>query len=953
MKTSTSLRPLFIVTLFALATLNLQAQLSFTNANSKLQNSNFRSGCSVTVVDVNFDGLDDILRMDLGHYLNLEIQERDGNFTNYYLDDIGGGSAWAMTAADVDHNGWKDVVTDGTGGIRFIKIFESAGNITVTNTLLGNSGFFLQNATFCDMNNDGWIDLFCCDDNDASHLYLNDGTGNLNISSFVSFAVNPTIFYGGDPADSGNYGSAWIDFDNDGDLDLFVAHCRQSTSSPTDLRRKDRLFVNDGNNVFTDQSTAYGIETTDFWQTWTASFGDIDNDGDLDLMVTNHDHFSQIFENDGTGHYSELLNTGFNTNSITPIESVMEDFDNDGYLDILVAGSEWVYYKNNGNKTFTQVSGLFANNGMLSFATGDLNHDGYIDIYASYGDIYQNPSNTFDDVLYLNDAKSGNNFITFNLTGTVSNKGAIGGRATIYGPWGVQIREVRAGESYGTCNSSQLHFGIGQNTVIDSAVISWPSGLTTTFGQLDAGQFVSVVEGGCIITGNIIPGPFILCTGQTLNLNAANGFTSYNWSTGATTQSITVSTGGTYNVMVTDASGCNNISATVTVLLNPDETPTVSASGPLQFCQGGSVTLTSSAATSYLWSNGNTTQSITVNQSGTYSLTILGVCGIFNSAPVVVDVLAAPLPVATGASGIGPTSLVLTATGDSLFWYDQQTGGTLLGTGPSFTTPILTTTTTYWVENATSYPGPINFTGQTYHQGTLYSGGTTTNGTNDFDVISNSTLVSVKVYTDTPGNREIQLKNAGGTVLQSLLVNIPMDSSLITLNFPLTPGTGYELTTNPTVNTSTLGTITPRLQRSSAGVSYPYTINNIVSITGSNQGPGYYYYFYDWEVQEAPTVCVSDRVAVIADITTGIADNLAYNNGVKIFPNPASDHLMITLANPAETQVFIFDALSRVVKQVSFNSAENSLSIADLSAGIYQLRLTQNGSSYNYKLSVR
>ena len=134
----------------------------------------------------------------------------------------------------------------------------------------------------------------------------------------------------------------------------------------------------------------------------------------------------------------------------------MQDFDNDGYLDILIAGSEWLYFKNNGNMTFTRQTTMFANNGMLSFATGDLNHDGFVDVFASYGDIYQSPSNTYDDVLYLND-RNQNNFIAFTLEGTQSNKGAVGARVTIYGPWGIQIREVRAGESYGTCNSSQLH----------------------------------------------------------------------------------------------------------------------------------------------------------------------------------------------------------------------------------------------------------------------------------------------------------------------------------------------------------------------------------------------------------------------------------------------------------------------------------------------------------------
>ena len=81
---------------------------------------------------------------------------------------------------------------------------------------------------------------------------------------------------------------AGSDFDNDHDLDLHVAHCRQSTSSPTDLRRINRLFVNDGNNNFTEAAGTYGIDIG--WRTWTASFGGIDNDGDLDLLLTNPTH---------------------------------------------------------------------------------------------------------------------------------------------------------------------------------------------------------------------------------------------------------------------------------------------------------------------------------------------------------------------------------------------------------------------------------------------------------------------------------------------------------------------------------------------------------------------------------------------------------------------------------------------------------------------------------------
>ena len=123
-----------------------------------------------------------------------------------------------------------------------------------------------------------------------------------------------------------------------------------------------------------------------------------------------------------------------------------------------------------------------------------------------------------------------------------------------------------------------------------------------------------------------------------------NGFASYDWSTGDNTQNIQVSAAGTYNVMVTDNTGCTNISPNFTVQLNPDETPSVTASGELNICQGNAVTLTSSVAVAYNWSNGNSGQSISVDQTGDYSVTIQGVCGSFISDPVHVEVLPAPAP---------------------------------------------------------------------------------------------------------------------------------------------------------------------------------------------------------------------------------------------------------------------------------------------------------------------
>ena len=102
-----------------------------------------------------------------------------------------------------------------------------------------------------------------------------------------------------------------------------------------------------------------------------------------------------------------------------------------------------------------------------------------------------------------------------------------------------------------------------------------------------------------------------------------------------------VTTPGNYVVTIDDGAGCE-ATTSITVLQSPDETPVVTLVRDETFCEGGSVTLTSSAASGYDWSNGPTTQSIEVTTSGTYNVTIDGVCGAYTSDDVVVTVLDAP-----------------------------------------------------------------------------------------------------------------------------------------------------------------------------------------------------------------------------------------------------------------------------------------------------------------------
>ncbi len=202
-----------------------------------------------------------------------------------------------------------------------------------------------------------------------------------------------------------------------------------------------------------------------------------------------------------------------------------------------------------------------------------------------------------------------------------------------------------------------------------------PGGATTSSISVTTSGTYSVVvnNGGCAsapsnaitVTVNPLPstptitpsGPTTFCTGGSVNLTATAA-NSYLWSPGgATTQTLTATTSGSYSVQVTDANGCTATSAPTVVTVNSSAvTPTVTPSGPTTFCTGGSVTLTSSAASGYVWSPGGaTTQGITVSTSGSYTVQITDVNGCTaTSAPTVVTVN--PVPATPTITAAGPTT---------------------------------------------------------------------------------------------------------------------------------------------------------------------------------------------------------------------------------------------------------------------------------------------------------
>lgn len=921
----------------------LVAQLSFTNS-SQLLNQTFNSGGCVGVNDMNGDGLDDIVHMNESRRVMVEYQNPDGSFTLYDYGQVSGSNQWGMTIGDVDANGHNDVLSGGNSdGVHLVMI--DAPGVSQQLSLPNGAGLFMQACNMADINNDGHTDVFACHDVGTSRIWGNDGTGTL-VPELNWIDLNTV------PAsdNSGNYGSVWTDVNNDGHLDLYIAKCRQGVSNPLDPRRINQLFLNDGNGNYTEVADERGLVI--FSQSWTADFADIDNDGDMDCLITNHDTTIKLLENDGNGFFTDITaGSGLEITGFF-LQAMMRDFDNDGFVDVIYAGGVHGYLKGNGNGTFTPQGGMFPySDTMHSFGIGDLNNDGFLDVYSSYGNGYVSIDNNNPDILWLNDTND-NNYFAVNLQGTVSNINAIGARVEIYGDWGVQIREVRAGESYGINNSFQLHFGLGQSTEVETMVIKWPSGLQETFSNLAANSAITVIENTCIAEPVAITsdGPAILCEGGSLTLTATAG-ESYLWSNGETTQSIVVTEEGAYSVTVTSEGGCPSVAPMLMVTVEPDETPEVTVEGELQFCEGESVTLTSSEASGYAWSNGDDAQSIVVTQTGEYSVTIEGVCGDFTSEVISVEVFDAPAaPFAEGDIIPAPGTAQLTAIGNDLRWYDVPVGGEILGTGPNFETPFINETTSFYVEDANIVGGEIVFGGKEDNSG---PGGMHSNSSFflKFDAFEDIIIKSVLVYANGSGNRTIRATDSNGTIIAEGVYNIPDGESRVDIEFEIPAGTGYELKT----------TGNPQLYRNGEDntLAYPYALGDMGAITGTNiQGSNefnYYYFFYDWEVQRPESGCVSDRVEVLAVVdttTSGIEedDQMVFD----LFPVPASDIVNLELSFAGVFDLQLLDVSGKTLlneQRVANEGDVQQINLQGLATGLYFVKVI-NGEDFGVRRLV-
>lgn len=460
------------------------ADISATAGVSGIQPEGYGHGVSFN--DVNKDGLLDIFYTNAGGpsmadvlYINQGNNVFQDQTINRNIADTG--HTHGVVSFDMDNDGDLDVFMSNqpvennvaigrnrlyrNDGGSFTDITEWAG--------IANEGYYSRGAIALDINNDGNLDLFnvnwgpttnpYCELNE---LYLGDGTGKMTrVHQGTDGPAN-------DPNVNGRQGITSADFDNDGDIDIYV--CRRE--------EPNWLFVNDGTGHFTEQAATRGVAVGG--RSHGATFVDIDNDGDLDLFVMNYTPGGSldlpqlnVFFNNGNGTFTDrssnynILVSGYTT--------TFGDVDNDGDLDMFLIrndekeeGTTPKLYINDGqgNLTYLYVPAFeVLAHGARGAAFGDTDNDGDIDLFiaCTWGPNY----------LLRNDLKNDNHYLDVLCIGPNGDYGGFGAKVSVYAPGHMDdvdyllgYQESVSNVAYMSQNQTALHFGLGANITCDVKV---------------------------------------------------------------------------------------------------------------------------------------------------------------------------------------------------------------------------------------------------------------------------------------------------------------------------------------------------------------------------------------------------------------------------------------------------------------------------------------------------
>ena len=477
--------------------------------------------------------------------------------------DAGYGSAWL----DADGDGDLDLFALGRfAGTAFYQNTASEDLRFVDQaTAMGLADLSGIGALTADYDNDGDGDLFVTRDGwygaAPNVLLRNDGPDPDGWLRFTDVAGDAGV-----AGDGSSLTAVWGDLDNDGHLDLVVTNGVDGDGSP------NRVYIADGGGGFVDQTTSSGVGAG---RTVGSTLGDYDNDGDLDLYLANATQLNSFYRNDSDGATVHFVEVSRQTHTQTPLEAYFAfflDYDNDGRLDLFCSEmSDFTtavvsrlhgrtqrdknrpsLFWNKGDGSFedrTYRAGLGHSYGTSGAHFGDINGDGFVDMYlanggaemtrlepdalllnlgdgrfadvapglgwmqlarghgVSFADVDGNgsqeiyipvggahPGDSGPNHLLRNDAE-GAHWVTLLLRGVRSNRDGIGARVRAVVDNRSRFAEVTSGGGFGSSNSLQIEMGLGASTVIDTVEVRWPMGGMDVFTNVKEGSVVELVEG--------------------------------------------------------------------------------------------------------------------------------------------------------------------------------------------------------------------------------------------------------------------------------------------------------------------------------------------------------------------------------------------------------------------------------------------------------------------------
>ena len=430
---------------------------------------------------IDFDGDGDLDLFGSNTYLFRNDAPGGSGFSRVSVDFLGGkiqtGISAGISWGDYDNDGDPDVMIAGNPALLNRNEGEDRFSIVQSKDIgpgLPDLPFDDTRgwaAAWADCNNDGNLDLLITHAAGfhgtplPCHFFLGDGDRLIRQQGyeFTSITAPYTV-------------ASWADYDMDGDQDLFIA------SGPAGSAARDYLYKNllKENGTLGFERITDGPLGTDLQDGQLYNFIDYDNDGDLDIFLTNYNGApDRLYRNDG-GTYVNA--SGVLAAQGGHLANNWADFENDGDQDLIITSEAGTTaFLNNGDGSFSPYSSDFTASGATRGASfGDYDQDGDLDLYVMGSGQGQG--------LFKNTTENANHWVQFDLEGIVSNRSALGAlvkvKATIGGQPVWQMRVVSSQNSFGGHDTYRVHIGLGDATLIDSVLIQWPSGQSSAVGGI-------------------------------------------------------------------------------------------------------------------------------------------------------------------------------------------------------------------------------------------------------------------------------------------------------------------------------------------------------------------------------------------------------------------------------------------------------------------------------------